>query len=191
MQVAVGIPNGAIVLMIIVLILVLLFGMTLAGTELFSPELSRAKAQQIEQQNYLQSQQGALALKFQEKRQEQILSAERERQRIELALLEVGGTVLILTCSIAILLVGFGLAVYLICLGRKNLVIAAMIASGSSPSPTNIDAGEYKTYRQGYRRDDTSISTAKPSGDGNGTGETRRKEITEPINRDITAAAKH
>jgi len=110
-------------------------GGVLGGTDLLNPETSHAKALQMQQEADLLAQRAAVdleiykkeqdaRLEFQNQQQSQTLAHQRDRQQIELALLQMRETALTGTMSLVLILAGGGLAFYLVSIGRRAWVRA-------------------------------------------------------------------
>lgn len=143
MSVNTSITNALVVLVVIMLVAGLVMGLAFAGTDLFNPKTSTARANEIDRASEYQAQKDAIDLEsyrqesdiraaaleeqlrqeaeFRRQQQEQELAHQRELQALALKWFEIRQSVLLGVIAVTLLLAGGGLAFYLTSLGYRVL----------------------------------------------------------------------
>ena len=124
MSVNTSITNALVLLVIVLLIFGAVTGLAFAGTDLFNPKTSAARANELNQATDSQAQMAAIARKayeeqlrqeaeFRQRQHEQELAHQRELQALALKWFEIRQGVLLGATVVAVLIGGGGVGVYL------------------------------------------------------------------------------
>jgi len=127
MQISPGIPTAAITLVIAFLVFAVLAGLLLGGQELLNPGLTQAEIRAMDARTSQQQREWALDMEYRRKQLEQDLATNQARREIQLAILEVGGLVVVSALGFTVLAAGAGLTTYFVSLSRREWATAQLI----------------------------------------------------------------